>query len=173
MGERLRFVTVTLVLVLVCGCAFADFSGSTMHIVEPIYGIEADSTYTFVFLVTRDMSSTEILTEARVFFYPVNITPYAHTIGFDEIEPGRPSFEFINQSSVVVWREIDDTAGIRAGESTLLRVDAHMGADTPPWSKGLIGWGVKGASGSSNAGYFYIYTPVSPGTWGAIKALYR
>ena len=144
-----------------------------MHLVEPIYGVAADSTYTFVFLVTRDMSSTEILTEAKVFFYPVNITPYADTIGFGEIEPGRPSFEFINQSSVVVWRETDDSAGIRAGESTLLWVDAHMGADTPPWSKGLIGWSVKGASGSSKGGYFYFYTPVEPGTWGAIKALYR
>ena len=144
-----------------------------MHIVEPIYGIEADSTYTFVFLVTRDMSSTEILTRASVLFYPSNITILPHTIGFDEIEPGRPSFEFFNQSTHVAWEETDDSAGIRAGESTLLRVDAHMGADTPPWSKGLVGWSVVGASGSHNGGYFYIYTPVSPGTWGAIKALYR
>jgi hypothetical protein len=143
-----------------------------MHLVEPVYGVEADSTYTFVFLVTRDMSSSEILTEAHVFFYPTSLTVYAHTIGFDEIEPGRPSFEFENQSGVVVWRETDETAGIRAGESTLLRVDVHTAPDTPPWSKGLIGWGVDGPSGGSNGGYFYFYTPVQAGTWGAIKALY-
>ena len=168
----MRFVILIGVLSFACGWASADLEGSTMHLVEPIYGVEADVTYTFVFLVTRDMSSSEILTEALVFFYPSNLTVYAHTIGFDEIESGRPSFEFINESGVVVWRETDETAGIRAGESTLLRVDVHTGPDTPPWSQGMIGWSVKGAAGSTNGGYFYFYTPVQPGTWGAIKALY-
>ena len=169
----MRLVVTALVLTSICGWAHADLEGSTVYLVEPIYGVEADETYTFVFQVVRDMSSTEVLTEVFVMFYPTSLTVYGHTMGFDEIEPGRPSFEFINQSGAVHWRETDDTAGIRAGESTLLRVDVHTAPDTPTWSKGLIGWSVMGASGSQNGGYFYFYTPVEPGTWGAIKALYR
>ncbi len=169
----MRLLVAALMLASACGWAHADLEGSTVHLIEPIYGVEADQTYTFVFQVVRDMSSTEILTEVLIMFYPSSLTVYGHTMGFDEIEPGRPSFELINVSGAVHWRETDDAAGIRAGESTLLWVDVRTAPDTPPWSKGLIGWGVQGAAGGSNNGFFYFYTPVEPGTWGAIKALYR
>ena len=169
----MRLVIVAIVVASACGWALADLEGSTVRLVEPIYGVEADETYTFIFEVSRDTSSTEVLTEVFVMFYPTSLTVYGETMGFDEIEPGRPSFEFINQSGAVHWRETDDAGGVHAGESTLLWVDVYTAPDTPSWSKGLIGWSVMGASGSQNGGYFYFYTPVEPCTWGAIKALYR
>ena len=169
----MRFVIVTMFLVCVAGWALADLEGSVVELVDPVYDVGPDETYTFIFRVSRDMSSTEVLTEVLIIFYPVSLTLLGDTMGYDEIEPGRPSFEQINVSGAAHWRETVDTGGVHAGESTLLWIDVHTGEDTPPWSKGLIGWSVLGASGGQNGGYFYFYTPVRLGTWGAIKALYN
>jgi hypothetical protein len=140
--------------------------------VEPVYDIGPDQTYTFIFRVTRDMSSTEVLTEIFIMFYPASLRLHESTMGYDEIAPGRPSFEQVSVSTWARWQETDSSAGVQAGESTLLWIDVHTSEDTPPWSVGRIGWSVTGAAGGQNGGYLHFYTPVKPRTWGAIKALF-
>ena len=168
----MRFVLVVLLL-LAPVFALAGLEGSIVELLEPLYDVGPDQTYTFIFRLTRDMSSTEIVTEVYVMFYPTSLTLLGETMGYDELEPSRPSFEQIQVSGVAHWRETDETAGVRAGESILLWIDVHTSPDTPPWSAGHISWGVMGAEGGQNGGHLYFYTPVELRTWGAIKALFR
>jgi len=169
----MRYVIIGAIIACAAVPSVADLEGSTVEIVQPVEPVDPDETYTFVFRVSRDMSSTEVLVEVLIMFYPTSLTLYGDTMGYDEIVPGRPSFDQINQSGAAHWSDVSATGGIHAGESTLLWIDVHTGADTPPASQGALMWSVQGASGSVNVGHLYFYTPVEHGTWSAIKALYR
>ena len=169
----MRLAVFVALVLLACGSAHADLDGTTVELVGPGVHVDPDSTYTFAFRVSRDMSSTEIVTSVMVLFYPVDLTLYQASMEFDEIVPGRPSFEMEVQSTAATWEETRDLGGIHAGESTVVRVDVHTGVSTPPASKGLIGWGAGGAEGSTNGGYIWFYTPVESTSWGRIKALYQ
>jgi len=169
----MRCLVPLILVVVMAASSLADLEGSVVELVQPADPVDADQTYTFVFEVSRDMSSTEILTEVLVMFYPSSLTLFGETMGYDEIVTGRPSFDQINQSGAAKWSDVSDTGGIHAGESTLLWIDVHTSEDTPPASQGAIGWSVRGAEGGLNGGTFYFYTPVESRTWGAIKALYR
>jgi hypothetical protein len=168
-----RYWIVAALIVCSAACALADLEGSTVELVEPAEPVDPDVTYTFTFRVCRDASSEEVVTDVVIMFCPSDLTLYGETMGYDEIVPGRPSFEQLNELGVAHWSEVSETGGIHAGESTLLWIDVHTGEDTPPASQGLISWSVLGADGGINIGHLYFYTPVEARTWSAIKSLYR
>jgi hypothetical protein len=143
-----------------------------MSIVEPTAPLDPDETYTFIFRITRDMSSDERVVYMHVLFYPVDVTLIEGSMGYAEIAPGRPCFQETLYSTVARWTDTTATGGVWMGESTDVWFDVKMPADLPPASVGHVGWSVRGSLGNQNGGTFHIYTPVAETSWGRIKALY-
>jgi hypothetical protein len=60
--KRMRFVVI-IPLFFVAALALADLKGWSLELLEPLHDVGPDQTYTFIFRLGRDMSSTESVTE--------------------------------------------------------------------------------------------------------------
>ena len=93
----------------------------------------------------------------------------------DELEPGRPAFQYASAGSTLYYMDdIDGTGGVWRGET--VAIGAVAAAVTPyGWPDVLwIRWWLVGSRGNDVTGTLCIpTTPVESRTWGRIKALYH
>jgi len=169
----MRCIVVIVLILGGVGLSQADLTGATVQLLEPTDPLGPDSVYTFVFEVSRDMSSTEAVTNVLVgLSYGSEFTIISETMGYDEIVLGRPEFELIDGDWGAHWHEVHDGGGIHQGESTHVWFDLLTPEDPLPGASVCLDWILLGSQGGYNAGSIYAITPVESRTWGSIKALY-
>ncbi|MBN2565170.1 MAG: hypothetical protein JXB46_05620 [Candidatus Eisenbacteria bacterium] len=168
-----KVLVVALALVGMAVTAYADLSGSYVSLVEPQGAIVPGETYVYVFRIDRDLSSAEHVTEIDITF-PPGMLPITYTMGFDELDPGRPTFLMWPYLEKASWWEQDTVSGgVHAGESMEFWVTVSTLSTLPDGAEGTIAWRIEGNQSSVNEGLVGVETPVGHGTWSQIKLLYR
>lgn len=170
---RTATAVVALALALTASASHAGLEGSVVVLVSPQGVIEPGEMYEYVFRLDRDSSSEEYVSEIHI-TYPPGMLPITYTWGYQELAPGRPTFNQWSYLETVSWWERDPVnGGVHGGESMEFWVTVSTWEDLPPGAEGLIGWMIKGNQSSENEGLVDVETPVDSGSWSGIKALYR
>lgn len=127
-----------------------------------------------------DSGRGECLSDVQVKFnHPIIL--YPETIGYSEIEAGRPSWDAYVEEGVYTggracWDDSNGAPGeVCPGESTAVWIGATVEAtEQRPQSWPIdVHWELYGDQGGHVDGWHVIWTPVEETSWGYIKALYR
>ena len=164
------------VLALATPLAALEIEGAYVSLVSPNpMEIEPDNFYTFTFHVQNDSQDFEWLTNIHITF-PDNFTLVAASMGFVEIDVGRPSFDMIVSGQTAQWNDNDGGYGeIYDTEGTEVFIDAHVPAC---YDCGEIYWELWGDIYGGEPHYVdglidLCPSPVEAATWSSVKALYR
>ena len=169
----MRQAVAALLLILVVSIASADLEGSCVYLLSPLDPIEPGQMYLYVFSLERDLSSSEYV-KAIYITFPVGMQPVTYTWGYDEIEPGRPSFNQWSYLETAQWWEQDpEDGGVHAGESIEFWVTVSTWEGLPEGAEGTILWRIVGNQSSEREGLVGVETPVAPASWASIKSLFR
>jgi hypothetical protein len=165
-------MTALIVLVTAAG-ALAGLEGTSVSLVEPQGAIVPGETYVYVFRIDRDLSSGEYVTAIDIEF-PAGMLPITYTMGYDELEPGRPTFIQWPYLETASWWEQDPVnGGVHMGESMRFWVTVSTWSGLPDGAEGTIMWRVEGSQSSVNEGLVGVETVVDPCSWSHVKSLYR
>lgn len=177
MGSGVRRGAVSAVALALVGLlavpSSAELDGTSVELVAPVMPITPGEAYVFVFEVSRDDNSDEYLKQIDITF-PFGLVPVTHTLGYDEIEDGRPEFNswpYLQKASW--WEEHPESGGIHSGETTRVWATVQTLDIIPDEAIGSIEWSVRGNWGGEAEGECQVATPVDASSWGAIKALFR
>jgi hypothetical protein len=170
---RIATLTVALALTLAAVASNADLEGSVVVLVSPEGVIDPGETYDYVLRLDRDSSSEEYVTEIHI-TYPPGMLPITYTWGYQELEPGRPTFNQWSYLETVSWWEQDTVnGGVHSGESMEFWVTVSTSDQLPPGAEGFIGWRIEGNQSGVAEGLVKVETPVDAQSWSRIKSLYR
>jgi hypothetical protein len=127
-----------MILAMTAGVVHAGLEGSCVNLVSPEDPIEPGETYVYMLRLDRDLSSSEYVTEIDIVF-PPGMLPLTFTMGFDELEPGRPSFNQWPYLETASWWEQDtENGGIHMGESMEFWVTVSTWEGLPEGAEGTI-----------------------------------
>lgn len=137
--------------------------------------IAGGQTYTFVFRVQNSSSDSECIADVALHF-PDGFTKHPQTMGFTELEPGRPSWDMYVTNGTCWWVDNDGGLGeIYATEATDIWIDATV----PHQIMGTtVFWELWGDGSGADPHHVcgcieLLVSPVTDVTWTSIKAVFR
>jgi hypothetical protein len=151
--------------------ACAGLHGSIVELVEPADPVEPGVTYEFLFRVLNGSASGESVVEIQL-MHPWDLERVPGTMGYHEIEFGRPFFLMVTAGNALLWLD-QGSGGIHGLEETLVWADFLVSSEVAQGQSLCFQWYLEGDWGSLVSGSTCGYTPVERASWTRIKRLFR
>jgi hypothetical protein len=158
-------------LVIVPFAACAGLHGSIVELIEPADPVEPGVTYEFLFRVFNGSPSGESVVEIQL-VHPWDLERVPGTMGYHEIEFGRPFFLMVTAGNSLMWVD-QASGGIHGLEETQVWADFEVSPEVAPGQSLCFQWYLQGDWGSLVNGSTCGYTPVEGTSWTRIKQLFR
>jgi len=169
----MRYILLAFLVALVPFIAAADLGNSHIALLGPML-VDPGETCIFNFWIQNESLDGESIVAFWICF-PEDHEVHWDTMGYLDIEQGRPYFNLGSREGCPLWDGVYPPFApqILQYEGTLAWVTISVPPSFLPGTPMQIEWTIVGDSSGCIEGTAIFYVPVEGSSWGGIKALYR